>query len=748
MRQTFTLAFPFPLIRLAANVNYYTVRKASGIGYMLMVLIHDSKNRQDSLSAVLRSFGVCDDMLFIFEQEINLLIAGNILRMSDNSAYQVENFSNYTLADFAFTDLGERLFKEGYVPTNEMRSKPVLVYYNPLNRELSLQPSGSIRSLEKSPCYPPDFMNKVETDFSGLNDFFISNSGRIDLKNEERVASSDPGTPEYFYVKYEDRGELNFDNRGMEISFGLAGAGDFYKKYFAPDMLERELVEQYQFPFEPQKLDQGFGCFEFLSDIHKPAAYKDKHAVQSGMLIEMIEMEKEGGGIKLTLDKINVTLPKAALGKIGGIKKRLDSPSSFLVLDKKDLSAFIPVNIPLREKALDKTVRINLLIEELFPAELRKLFLDSLVSSVADLPPSKDVFRFVKSFIRFFPGVSLRTEDYLKTKLAEVGSVYEKTEILAGAHAVFDRAECGEFLKTQAKEIYKKEIEGISMSSLQGKIRSLEKILELAGVSRNNFAGDIAKHLEQENYSVVSVFNALQNSGFSAGESMPVANIAEFYMSEILNGNMDFEKSVISDSFIAVGNNLKTLKTALGIISPADYVFKSDYDKNDFIDRFKTLEQHQYLDIKKYAPWAPEQFAELEKYLALMRRKYDVVMAERLADSTDAEKISLGQIKRLLNSGSYLEALLLIAKKLEYILKIRYPALKDKSLGSLLHKAGEDADFPTEYLADLQRLNDWGIDARHVTEKRVKLDKEKLSSAADTVFALAGKLGIDKGKQK
>ena len=74
----------FPFFKIEELVKYAEVKKPSGVAYILLVLISESKNKDDRLANVLINFGIPKTIHYIFADNYLMLF------LQDNLLLQME----------------------------------------------------------------------------------------------------------------------------------------------------------------------------------------------------------------------------------------------------------------------------------------------------------------------------------------------------------------------------------------------------------------------------------------------------------------------------------------------------------------------------------------------------------------------------------------------------------------------------------------------------------------------------------
>ena len=91
----------FPFFKMNELVTYSEVKKPSGVAYILLVLISESKNKYDKLATVLENFGIPKSLHYIFADSIQYLIDQGIL---ENFNFYKNAFENVLKAMNALPD--------------------------------------------------------------------------------------------------------------------------------------------------------------------------------------------------------------------------------------------------------------------------------------------------------------------------------------------------------------------------------------------------------------------------------------------------------------------------------------------------------------------------------------------------------------------------------------------------------------------------------------------------------------------
>ena len=168
-------SFQFPFFRVTELVSYTEVKKPSGVAYMLLVLINESKNKKDNLSITLENFGIPKSLHFIYENALRDLENKNIIEVDRER----DAFDEYLISDFSFTAEGKKVFREESIPTGVIKETRIPVWYDIALNNFSI---GLLNSdMEPKPlmdsAITPEFMEQFRIN-KDIEDFLKSDQGK------------------------------------------------------------------------------------------------------------------------------------------------------------------------------------------------------------------------------------------------------------------------------------------------------------------------------------------------------------------------------------------------------------------------------------------------------------------------------------------------------------------------------------------------------------------------------------------
>ena len=236
----------FPFFKIEELVKYAEVKKPSGVAYILLVLISESKNKSDRLANVLINFGIPKNLHYIFADTIQYLIDQDIL---ENFNFYKSEFENYLIGSFQFTTKGKKIFAEESIPTGINKEIKIPVFYNIALNELSLKIDNDLEPKPLMDCaITPEFMSKFKCtkDIEGFLNLKKGNG--IGIKKEEIITNVEALSQDNWIARYDCEMRAKGDN--IEIKFEDLTLQKFFNDNFTNSMISQTLAYKNKFKFK------------------------------------------------------------------------------------------------------------------------------------------------------------------------------------------------------------------------------------------------------------------------------------------------------------------------------------------------------------------------------------------------------------------------------------------------------------------------------------------------------------------
>lgn len=244
----------FPVFKLTELVSFSEVKKPSGVAYIILVLIKDSKQRKSRLADVLVNFGVPERLHHLFLNAINDLLRQQLITSDFGNHLDPKGFKDCRVSSFSFTEKGEKIFADGYIPATDEYGNPieketkVEIFYDIALNSFCLKLPDNLegRPLKDAPIGPEFFerfsVRKNEEDFMNL-----SKGASIGIKKEEVITGVETQIRENWTVKYDcsiqidgDKAQIHFDEKALQ---------EFFERNYDPKIVTSSILFKNKFHF-------------------------------------------------------------------------------------------------------------------------------------------------------------------------------------------------------------------------------------------------------------------------------------------------------------------------------------------------------------------------------------------------------------------------------------------------------------------------------------------------------------------
>lgn len=248
----------------------------------MLDLFQKMGDSQERISDILTRFGIPADLHPIFGEECARLIEMGIVE----SGYQpvhfrsIKYFKEIDVSSCWLTERGRVLFKDGSIPTGQEKVKLAQIFFSPVTRKFDISFDQKYSSL--ADCFLGEqFLDPVEIDIGGMDDYVRANPQKFGLRPEERIISVEKEDPPQKMQSRKEEGLSVFMHpSGVEFSFETSDERAFFDKYYTADLITEGMSykDSYRFVNEKGELLQvpeiSVAAFEKVQNIYIPADYK------------------------------------------------------------------------------------------------------------------------------------------------------------------------------------------------------------------------------------------------------------------------------------------------------------------------------------------------------------------------------------------------------------------------------------------------------------------------------------------
>ena len=721
---------PFPLLLYKTSVKYNEVRKASGIAYILLDLIQKTATSSEKMGEVLLKFGIPKELHYIFGKEIANLIGTEILQ----SVYPATHFLNpnyfseIMVKDISLTAKGRKMFTEGAIPTGAEKTKTKDIYFSPVTRKFDVE--SKVAYMPLAACYlGEEFLDNVDIDISGLEDYINANTTKIGLKAEERMVSFETEEPKKLHVRKEDGMTIVIRPSGVEFSFGTSDETAFFYKYYSSALMTEGLLMKNNYKFvnalkeivsvptvSITELDKAVNV-HLPSDVQKQATRPCKVFVNKGRL----GAERNDNVIKLDNDLSKILLD------------RIDGNAEFALVDNSAIHYYNALNVSMPCDKFGDTFEMQLLVESIASAEQYAETVKAIFEVVKNKPFDAESGRTVLFVVDGLKDSNLFSE-YVEVKLSALKTTDDKIELLMKMHAIFNKnAEWQAHFESFAVELFEASVEEIRLDNMIYKTTVLTPIKEALGMAEIDYITKFTKHIVKDEDSDL-VYQALETAGFETNVILGVVNVIERYMQSVVIGQNILSETSLASKFQNVKINLWKLNDMLGIESVSAYTLKDDYNVDEFFNAYSTL-QTSYKSIEKYKQYATKEYAQVKQFMDIYEPIHDILSIERTA-SSHPDRITKKYINDYLAHGKYKEAICDLVVKLQYDLRELLSMGDEASAHDLIEEARSKRIIDGKQTSNLHKLRMCRNGFQHPERTQIPFDKATIELWCEDVFSL------------
>ena len=714
---------PFPMLEYKVDVLYNEVRKASGIAYIILELIQKSAMGNEKIAEVLKRFGIPSDLHYMFAKELSSLVASGILDTRINSSYidNIKYFEQMTLDLFELTAKGEKMFAEGAIPTGQEKAKTTPVFYSPVTRKFDLVCTQSYAPIETS-FLGEDFLDKVQYNVSGMEEYLKFVQTKIGLKAEEMIINVTYQEPKKLAAKAEENLTITIDAEGMDFGFATSDEKAFFGSYYSSALMSAGMLmkDKYKFDISVPTVDFNTLKVDNLyipSDAGKQAARPCKLFIGRGVH----GYSRTDNVLRYENDGIYLDI--------------LDDKAEFALLDNAGCKYYLPLNVRIPCKTFGDVFEIQLLIETVASDEQFKRILQAIYLDCYEHSSSSESSQTLAYVATVLQDAELLNK-YTQKKLSELGTDEDRIDLLLRLNTAFAKCEgWNAYFAEIARDIFARYIQTVELESIIFKNTVLTPLRKAMDMPESEYISALAEPLKKKE-SAELVYQALDSASFTESEILAVVNVIELYATRVLERTPIDGATELAGKFALFSGNLWRLCDMLGVENPSDYTLKDDYNIDEFFNTFATYSKAKK-EIEKYKAYANKSFIQLDRFDSIFNPVQEVLSIERTA-SEHPEKITIKFIDEQISRGRYSVAVSNLLIKAQYDLRIHLSADLTVGANELIDEAERQGIIKRDEASRLHKLRMCRNGLQHPEKRQIPFDKATLEEWRDTVFSLKG----------
>ena len=722
---------PFPLLIYKTSVKYNEVRKASGIAYIILDLIQKESKSNDKISDVLLKFGIPANLHYIFGQEIANLMSTDILSSHFDPSYFAKPtyFKQITIGDVELTPKGKKMFQDGAIPTGAEKVKVKDIYYSPVTRKFDVESKVPYMTLGSS-FLGDDFMDHINVDISGMEDYINANRTKIGLKVEERVVSFECEEPQKMHTRKEEGMTIIIRPSGVEFKFDTTDENAFFNKYYTSRLMTDGLLAKNKYKFVNEKKDivevptVSINELTNITNVYIPDDAQKQVSRPCKFFFSKNRLGVKGvdTSMKLGVDDSTTLL------------NGLNSNAEFALLDKSSLKYYSPLNVVMPCEQLGDTFEMQLLVERTADEEVLKSVLLKLYDIYHDETFSAEIGKAILFIVELLKDSSY-FEKYSTNQLSKYYSVDEQIDLLLKMNSSFQtNADWNEYFKVLGSNLVTNSINEIRLDNMIYKNTILTPLKNELKIGAQDYVKMFAEPVLGEDQNLV--YQALETAGFETNQILGVVNVVETYMDKILNDESISADTSLADKFRTVSSNLWNLNDMLGIESYSEYTLKEDFNVDEFFNAYITLKT-AIKSIEKYSKFARDKYNNMNKYLEIYEPIHELLAIER-ETSSHPDKITKKYIDDYISKGRFKNAICELSVKLQYDLRELLKADDKTEAFELINMAEQEKLIDNKKCSLLHKLRKIRNGFQHPEKEQIQYTKVDIEEWRDIVFEIGG----------
>lgn len=678
-------SFQFPFFKLNELVSYSEVKKPSGVAYMLLVLIKESKDKNAILSQVLENFGVPQSIHYIYADAIVNLINQDILT-TDQECFSRNSFVCFKIGDFSFTEKGKKIFAEESIPTGVTREVKISVYYNVALKQLTFSMDLDLepRPLMDGSALTDDFVNQFVCE-KNVEDFINRNKGiKIPIYENGKIARYELIKKEEIITKVEELEKQNWLGK-YECSLIIDGDTLLFK--FEDSVIQRFFDEK----FTSSMVNTAIGYknkfqikYKFAEDV-KLSSFENREIVNILVPKEIDDILKQKCQMFITKGNYVVNNCLCIDNKTG--LEKFCEECEFIIVDQADNKfAFVPGvfkfnNEILGDILIPLVLKIKISSEEL--KEVLSPFVDDLnVYTEQTFKTLVSVTKISKDYDRAYNVMNgYFTNDYEKNlvRLSEM-----KQTALLNAN-IFNK------FKELLFYNYEEYLKAISEDNFETVIKITNNIPKVLNINKKDALIRIFENLKDIK-DKKKIYETLVKKDYDKSFVALYVNPVEDALKERLATEQTLSDLINFDECIS------SLKKIANIPDYRQYTFDEEkIDIGKFKETYKTAKNLQK-EIEIFRNNNKDLFQDYDGFMGLFEKvNNDFNMLE--AAIKNPNNITQEIIDKKITSGDYQFVFVNLSAKLELILKNKYEL--SGNLSNMLSEARKNAKINKEIVADL-----------------------------------------------
>lgn len=641
------ISIPFPALHYTSDVEIAEAERASGISYILMVLIENSATEKGKLRNILKSFNIPEDLHDIFAEELCSMVKDKVVEMK-RGIYDVKDILDWDADNFVFTTFGQELYEKGMFLSGEKTTKKVVTIYNPVTKEISNKTNevSSMTDLMKK-VMEEKWPSIIDESKNGVNRWIRSHADSCGVKKGSQI--TDVGTAEEKQMLLRDSGELTvlLSADGVSVGFSSDEEEDFFRTHYTTEDVQNILDAQCGTLKDsegnpiPAEETEDFGIIE---DFFFPNEMK-KVVKQTNCDL----MINRGRIIEKDLSQFSEKESKSLL-------EATDENSEIILLQKDSGYKLFPTSVR------SSIGQLQIVAKQELSAEEFKNILAAIFNICNNRKLSKESLQLLK-YVSDCDKDKLYEKEYAENKILYCGSEKEVIAVLNEMEPFFAKSdEWQKYTKEKINEIFELSLKKMTLEDIPYIKTVFGGLHNKVAEDRRDFYIKIIRKLKPD-YPIDVIMEAVTDSNCKPEDVLSELNVVELYMNAVLENTPISGKNKLAVTFENVRKSFNSLRSLLNLTS-ADDELNYAFDVDKFF-AFYTDFSSNYEKIKKHSHLADKDYLVVEEYLPVfMQLQEDAIVRKTAANNP--EILSKAEIDKFIEKGDYTKVISILYYKLQF----------------------------------------------------------------------------------
>lgn len=643
----------FPIIKYTTNASYVEVRKASGIAYILLQLFSNVENGSEKLASTLKSFGVPNDIHHIFASELSAMLSFGIIKMNSTDYFSVDLFDTYRISEFEITMLGQKLFKEGTIPTGKNRVKKIDTFFDISQKNIKLKSEVKTFKLENS-ALDETCIGNILLNNSDVENFINDNIKYYSFKKGEHISSFEHEEPEILVYRLEDAVSLKLSKEGITLKAKDKNRDEFIHNFYSVHIISTILgaKKKYRFSEEISKelKEYDFHSMKLIDKVFMPSQINNACNIKCTMALPYNHKIKNAEYSISKNDSIE-------------LMKKCNIDGIACYFDNKNLFSIIPGRFFINVQGYSEKCGINLIVVEQQSNDLRqRLLTEIFLRCLEGEKPLNNYMAIIK--LTEITGCKDYYEQFCKSLMGKIDSLMERIDLFIELNNKFEEQEewnsCSvKYAETLLNDLCKE----ITVDSFSVKNKMGEKLNQIVRLDDIEYLLKISEELTQEK-DEITVFEALEKEKFDIEIILERVNIFDLYCKNVINNQPIRGNSNFSRQFVLLEDAFSKLREITGIKDPTRDSVNMDFNLDKFNQAMVTF-LDSMIKIDKYKRFSKDEYGVLCLFKERFIEIKEVATIEKEAIN-NPKKINADYIEEKIKKAKYKDAICDLHIRLQY----------------------------------------------------------------------------------